>query len=215
MAFSNVFGNPGVQPYTIYNQYGSQAEKEAAQGLGYGRVLSAPVRAGGGTPGGTAGATGGLPASVFDPFKQAIESLTGSQGDAERLFQQGKRRTLSDIAMNSIQSGLANTLNMGAASATYDVENRPGFNVGIAGQKAGLLSTLGQTAAGLYGTDVGASTSRYGVDAQTAMNNANNALKLYLSELERKYGSNSGGTSPAPVYNTYYGNPAPAGSFLT
>jgi hypothetical protein len=96
---------------------------------------------------------------ITTPFKEAIAGLTSVAGDVEKTYQQGKRRTLSDIAMQSVNAGMANTLNMPAAGVAYDEANRPGTNVAVAGQKAGLLSNLGQTLAGVYGTNIGSQTS--------------------------------------------------------
>ena len=115
---------------------------------------------------------------VSSLFREALASLTN---EGEKSYQTGKRRTLADIAMQSVNSGMANTLNMPAAGIAYDEANRPAFNTRLGEQKAGILTGLGQTAAGMYGqnlgaqtsryaTDVGAQTSRYGTDvgAQTA-----------------------------------------------
>jgi len=115
---------------------------------------------------------------VSSLFREALASLTN---EGEKFYQTGKRRTLADIAMQSVNSGMANTLNMPAANIAYDEANRPAFNARLGEQKAGILAGLGQTAAGMYGqnlgaqtsryaTDVGAQTSRYGIDvgAQTS-----------------------------------------------
>jgi hypothetical protein len=102
----------------------------------------------------------------------------------------------------------------------YDQANRPGFNVGIAAQKAGVLQNLGQTAAGIYGVDVGAQTSRYATDvgaataasgqamqaslgqqelqSNFATNQANRALQKYIADLNAKTElAIRGNTSPA------------------
>ena len=104
---------------------------------------------------------------VSSLFREALASLTN---EGEKSYQQGKRRSLADIAMQSVNSGMANTLNMPAAGIAYDEANRPAFNTRLGEQKAGILAGLGQTAAGMYGQNLGAQTSRYATDvgAQTA-----------------------------------------------
>lgn len=99
-------------------------------------------------------------------FREALGSLTD---DTEKMYQAGKRRTLSDIAMQSVQSGMANTLNMPAAGIAYDEANRSATNLALGQAKAGILTNLGQTAANIYGQNLGAQTQRYGIDvgAQT------------------------------------------------
>ena len=134
------------------------------------------------------------PKDVAQPFERALATLSGADSDAEKLYQQGRRQALSQGAISSINAGAANTVNMPAMGIAYDQANRPGFNVGIAAQKAGVLQNLGSTAANIYGTNVGAETSRYGVDvgAQTAAagqglqfasNQANRALQQYIAQL--------------------------------
>lgn len=153
-------------------------------------------------------------AGVSESFQKALAEF-GDTGTAEKLYQQGKRRTLSDIAMQSVQAGMANTLNMPAAGIAYDEANRPAFALGQAQQRAGILQNQAGTLAGLYSTDVGAATSRYGIDvgAQTAQSGQamdlalgqqqlaqraqlaaqENALSRYLGELRAKYSQPSGG----------------------
>jgi hypothetical protein len=159
----------------------------------------------------------------MSPFKQAIAALSGAGGDVEKSYQQGKRRTLSDIAMQSVNAGMANTINMPAAGIAYDAENRANTNVAVAGQKANLLGSMGQAMAGVYGTNVGAETSRSNalLGANTSMaesqlgantsrananlsyqaNQNNNALQKYLGELEMKYryGGAAGTTGIPPL----------------
>jgi hypothetical protein len=169
---------------------------------------------------------------VQSPFKQAIAALSGVGSDVEKTYQQGKRRTLSDIAMQSVNAGMANTINMPAAGIAYDAENRANTNVAVAGQKANLLGSMGQTMAGVYGTNVGAETSRSNalLGANTSMaesqlgantsrananlsyqaNQNNSALQKYLGELELKYkyggtgttGSQSGRVDPKTTLYT-------------
>ncbi|MBE3045973.1 hypothetical protein IMZ48_26225 [Candidatus Bathyarchaeota archaeon] len=139
-----------------------------------------------------------LPASVSEPFQQALAALSGTGSDVEKMYQSGKRRTLSDIAMQSINAGMGNTLNMPAAGVAYDEANRAPTNLAAANAKVGVLTGLGQTAAGIYGTNVGAETSRYGISTQagTAASGqqldynatmSGQALSKYLAELELKY----------------------------
>jgi len=141
---------------------------------------------------------------ITGPFQKAIDSLTSASGDVEKSYQQGKRRTLSDIAMQSVNAGMANTLNMPAAGVAYDEANRAGTNVAVAGQKAGLLSSLGQTLAGVHGTEVGSATSLTAaqIAANTSTQNAalqyslgqqSNALQEYLTQLKLKYQYGGGG----------------------
>jgi len=170
-------------------------------------------------------APSGTPASVADPFKQALDTLSGAGSDVEKMYQTGKRRTMSNIAMQSVNAGMANTLNMPAAELAYENEVRPGTNVGIAQAKAGVLQNLGQTAAGIYGTQVGASTARHGIDVgsqtslqtaqmgadtavhgqalQFASNQANQSLQRYIAELSnRPQIGGSTNTQPVPIMGT-------------
>ena len=155
----------------------------------------------------TAAATGsGTPASVSQPFERALATLSGTSGDIEKNYQTGKRRTMSNIAMQHVNAGMANVLNMPAAELAYEGQVRPGMNIGLAQAQAGVLQNLGQTAANVYGTQVGAETSRYstGVGSQTALqtaqmgadtaaigqqmtlqsNQANQSLQRYIAELD-------------------------------
>jgi len=177
--------------------------------------------------GATAAATGGsgTPESVTKPFQQALDTLSGAGSDVEKMYQTGKRRTMSNIAMQSVNAGMANTLNMPAAELAYENEVRPGTNVGIAQAKAGVLQNLGQTAAGIYGTQVGASTARHGIDVgsqtslqtaqmgantavhgqalQFASNQANQSLQRYIAELSnRPQIGGSTNTQPVPIMGT-------------
>jgi len=147
-------------------------------------------------------------------FDKALADLTG---DAEKAYQQGKRRSLADIAMQSMNSGMANTLNMPAATIAYDEANRPTFNTMLGQQKAGILTGLGRTAADIYGANLRARTSvqaaQIGADASMsnaalAANTASSqqALQQYVAELNNqavnrelslKYRS-SGGSSLTP-----------------
>jgi hypothetical protein len=159
-----------------------------------------------------AGSTSGAGvADITSAFQKAIAALSGTSSDVEKTYQAGKRNTLSDIAMQSVNAGMANTLNMPAAGIAYDQANRAATNTAVAGQKAGVLTSLGQTLAGVYGTNVGSSTSLS--NAQTAantstqnaalqysLNQQENALQKYLAELEMKYkygGSGGGGSVQA------------------
>jgi hypothetical protein len=105
---------------------------------------------------------------------------------------------MSDIAMQSVNTGMANTLNMPAAGIAYDEANRPATNMAVANAKAGIYGDMGRTAAGIYGENLGAETQRYGIDvgASTSRSNAsldfassaaNRQLQKYLGELEMKY----------------------------
>jgi len=167
---------------------------------GWGRTT---VPAASSTPRATGGS--GTPASVTQPFQQALDTLSGAGSDVEKMYQSGKRKTMSNIAMQSVNAGMANTLNMPAAELAYEGEVRPGTNVGVAQAKAGVLQNLGQTAASIYGTQVGAETSRYNTDVgsstslqlgqmnqNTAMsgqgltfasNRANQSLQKYIADL--------------------------------
>ena len=135
-----------------------------------------------------------VPQSVAEPFERALATLSGADSDAERLYQQGRRTALSQGAISAINAGAANTVNMPAMGIAYDQANRPGFNVGVAAQKAGVLQNLGSTAANIYGVNVGAETSRYATDVgaatassgqalQFASNQANQALQQYIAQL--------------------------------
>jgi hypothetical protein len=159
---------------------------------------------------------------VSDAFQQALAALSGANSDVEKTYQQGKRRTLADIMMQSVNTGMANTLNMPAAGVAYDEANRPATNLAVANARAGILTGLGQTAAGMYGTNVQANTAEqqaklgyaanvYGTQtqartaaSQTAANLSTNAssqaLQKYIADLETKYrygssGASSGGSS--------------------
>lgn len=114
-------------------------------------------------------------------FDKALASLSG---DTEKMYQQGKRRTLSDIAMQSVNSGMANTLNMPAAGIAYDEANRAQTNLALGTQKAGILTGLGQTAAGMYGQNLGAQTQRYGIDVGASSDAAQRALQQYIAQLQ-------------------------------
>jgi hypothetical protein len=127
-------------------------------------------------------------------YDKALASLSG---DTEKMYQQGKRRTLSDIAMQSINSGMANTLNMPAAGVAYDEANRPATNLALGEAKANILTGLGQTAAGMYGQNLASQTSmanaRLGSDTSLTSaqlgfqtNAAQMALDKYLGELRNK-----------------------------
>ena len=89
-------------------------------------------------------------------FQQALSSLTG---DTEQMYQQGKRRTLSDIASQSIQAGLANTINLPAAGIAYDSAVRPATNLALGTAKAGILQNFGSAATQLYGVNTNATLS--------------------------------------------------------
>ena len=145
-------------------------------------------------------------------FGQALSGLTG---EVEKMYQSGKRRAMGDIAMQSVNAGMANTLNLPSADIAYDEANRPATNLGLAQTKASIVTDLGKTAAGIYGENLGAQTSRYGIDmgAATARSNAsldyqssaaNRAWQQYLGELELKYkASGQGGFAPGAT--TYTG----------
>ena len=100
------------------------------------------------------------------------------------MYQQGKRRTLADIAMQSVNAGMANTLNMPAAGIAYDEANRAQTNLALGTQKAGILTGLGQTAAGMYGQNLGAQTQRYGIDVGASSDAASRALQQYIANLQ-------------------------------
>jgi hypothetical protein len=103
-------------------------------------------------------------------FREALASLSG---EGEKVYQSGKRRTLADIAMQSVQSGMANTLNLPAAGTAYDEANRPTFNMQLGAQKAGILQNLGQVGTQMYGQNLGAQTTT-----------AQQGLQKYLAELQ-------------------------------
>ena len=113
-------------------------------------------------------------------FQQALNSLTG---EAEKTYQQGKRRTLTDIAMQSINSGMANTLNMPAAGVAYDEANRAATNLALGREKAGLFTGLGQIAAGMYGQNLEASVNEANSIRGAEANYAQQALQRYLGQL--------------------------------
>jgi hypothetical protein len=147
------------------------------------------------SPATSAAPAGGAGPGYGDVSGLFREALAGLTGETEKMYQQGKRRTLSDIAMQSVNSGMANTLNMPAAGIAYDEANRAQTNLGLASKRADILTGLGQTAAGMYGVNVGAETSRYGTDvgARTSLSNtgttagvdyAQQALQRYIAQLQ-------------------------------
>jgi len=183
-------------PFGILPQWelGQRQQQTQPRNLGGTRSTIAPT-GGGGAP---ADPNYGDISSLFR------EALAGLTGETEKMYQSGKRRTLSDIAMQSVNAGMANTLNMPAAGIAYDEANRAQTNLGLATQRANILTGLGQTAAGIYGTnvgaqtsryatDVGASTSRYGIDVGAQTDAANRDLQIYLANLNKKYGGGGGG----------------------
>lgn len=136
------------------------------------RAKSASAGAGAGAGAGGVDAGGPQWGDISGLFREA---LAGLSGEGEKTYQAGKRRSMSDIAMQSVNAGMANTLNLPSAGIAYDEANRPAFNTMLGQQKANILTGLGQTAAGMYGTNVGAQTSRYGIDvgAKTSLQTAN------------------------------------------
>jgi hypothetical protein len=84
---------------------------------------------------------------------------------------------LADIAMQSINAGMGNTLNMPSASVAYDAANRASTNVALAQLKTSLLSSFGQTQAGMYEQQQGLKASKYNADM--------NALGQYAAAKER------------------------------
>jgi hypothetical protein len=165
------------------------------------RVNPYAAPAGGAAPGGGPGW-----GDVSSLFREALASLTN---EGEKSYQTGKRRTLADIAMQSVNTGMANTLNMPAAGIAYDEANRPAFNTLLGTQKAGILQGLGQTAAGMYGQNLGAQTSLQtaNIGAGASMSNAalgyqtnvaQQGLERYLAELRAAQGG--GPQGPAPFY---------------
>jgi hypothetical protein len=112
------------------------------------------------------------------------EALAGLTGETEKMYQSGKRRTLSDIAMQSVNAGMANTLNMPAAGIAYDEANRAQTNLGLASKRADILTGLGGVAAGMYGQNLGAQTQRYGIDVGAGSDAAQRALQQYIAELQ-------------------------------
>jgi len=167
----------------------------------------------------SAPAGSGTPQSVAQPFERALAALSGVDSDVEKMYQTGKRRTMSNIAMQHVQSGMANVLNMPAAELAYEQAVRPGTNVGVAQAKAGVLQNLGQVASNVYGTQVGAETARYGTDVSAAAsryaadrgaavaeagqamqfhsNLANQSLQRYIADLNAP--SQQMNTSPVPI----------------
>jgi len=163
-------------------------------------------------PASTGGAAGGsgTPASVTQPFERALDTLSGAGSDVEKMYQSGKRKTMSNIAMQSVNAGMANTLNMPASELAYENEVRPGMNIGLAQAKAGVLQNLGQTAANVYGTQVGSSTaiqtaqmradaSMSGQGLQFASNMANQALQKYIAQLS---GGGQSNNNPVPMMSS-------------
>ena len=152
--------------------------------------------------------TGGTPASVTAPFERALAELSGASSDMEKTYQSGKRRTMSNIAMQHVNAGMANVLNMPAAELAYEEAVRPGMNVQLAQSRAGVLQNLGGAAANMYGTQVGAQTAlqtaQMGSDTsmatagmQFASNRANQALQRYIADLSAKTLSQN--NSPVPT----------------
>lgn len=159
--------------------------------------------------------------SVLSAYQEALKTLTSSTGDVEKMYQQGKRRTLADIATSSINAGAANTLNLPAASVAYDEANRAQTNVAVAGQKVGVLTDLANALSEIYQTNLGASTSmqQAQLSANTSTANAQlaaqtslvqsqqqNALSKYIAELNTKTQlelasreNDSAGNYPAPL----------------
>lgn len=142
---------------------------------------------------GSAGTAGGTSTTAASPtttgpswsdisgyYDKALASLSE---DTEKMYQQGKRRTLSDIAMQSMNAGMANTLNMPAAGVAYDEANRAQTNLALGEAQAGILTGLGQTAAGMYGTNLSAQTQKYGIDVGAASDAASRALQQYIAQL--------------------------------
>ena len=183
-----VHGKPTMAATTLKNALNSARARESGGG-------SAPA----------AMSTSGTPSDVSGAFQSALDALSGAGSDVEKMYQQGKRRAMSDYAINAINAGMGNTLNLGAAGLAYDEQNRAATNLGVAQAKAGIYQNLGQTAASIYGTNVGAQTSRYATDvgAQTSLAtagmsagmanqanqlefqtmNANQALQKYIADL--------------------------------
>ncbi len=135
--------------------------------------------------------SGGIPGwgDISSLFREALASLTG---EGEKAYQTGKRRTLADIAMQSINSGMANTLNLPAAGIAYDEANRPAFNTMLGQQKAGILTGLGQVGAGMYGQNLGAQTSLTTAKMGQDVDYARLALQQYLGTLKANQPQNSG-----------------------
>lgn len=180
---------------TLQRQINAASRLRTPEGTLYGlRSGPTPSAARGGGNGPTA-ATLDYP-DISKLFREALAGLTG---DTEKMYQQGKRRTLSDIAMQSVNAGMANTLNLPAASVAYDEANRPTTNLMLGQAKAGILQNLGQVAAGMYGQNLGAQTALQtaGIGAATSRTNALTAAKVnyaqlalqkYLAELGRSSG---------------------------
>lgn len=182
------FGKPTMMAKTLDNAIRSAQQRESSSSAQ------------------PAATTSGTPSDVSGAFQSALDSLSGANSDVEKMYQQGKRRAMSDLAINSINAGMGNTLNLGAAGMAYDEQNRAATNLGVAQAKAGIYQNLGQTAANIYGTNVGAQTSRYATDVgastslatagmNTAANNqanqlefqtanANQALNKYMADLK-------------------------------
>jgi hypothetical protein len=171
-------GNPNFPGTVAYNKLHGIATTPAAAPTGAG--TTAPAGPGWG--------------DISGYFKQALDSLTN---DTEKTYQAGKRRTLADIAMQSVNSGMANTLNMPAAGVAYDEANRAPTNLALGNAKANILTGLGQTAVGVYGTNLGSQTSLQTaqIGANTSTSNAalgagvdyaQQALQRYINELSNK-----------------------------
>jgi len=116
---------------------------------------------------------------IQDAFQSALNALQSSQGAAEKSYQTGKRKTLSDIAMSNIQSGMANTTNMASAGTAYDQANRSSFDAAIGGQTASLYSDYANTLTNLYNTNLNYQTNA----DQLALQNAGNTSRSQVSNL--------------------------------
>jgi hypothetical protein len=199
----------GAEAYGDYNDWFREAR---SRGFSEGQAKqfwanahpAAPKAAAPAAPGGGGGGPNWSDISGY--FDKALASLSN---DTEQMYQAGKRRSLSDIAMQSVNAGMANTLNMPAANVAYDEANRPATNLMLGQAKAGILTGLGQTAAGMYGQNLAAQTSTTNAQlgastalATTGMNNqvdyAQQALQRYLGELKAKQ---------PQINNNYYGMP--------
>jgi len=152
----------------------------------------------------------GTPSDVSGAFERALAELSGSTDAAQKLYAQGRNQATSQAAIAAMNSGTSNFFNAGGFGLAYDQANRPGFEVGLAAQRANVLQNLGQTAAGIYGTNVGAQTSRYGTDVgagiaaqgnvlQFRSNMANQALQKYIADLNASLSSNVGSTSASTL----------------
>lgn len=101
-------------------------------------------------------------------FQKALGSLTGSGSAVEKMYDAGKRKTLSQIAMNMVNSGMANVLNVPAFNLAYEQDVRPGVDVSIAQALAQLYGQWAGVGANVYGTNQQTQLTKRGQDLDWA-----------------------------------------------